>query len=680
MQYLTFSQPERPSYPVVLLVPTIRRDEIKKVYLDPYSMDPDAMLVVQLHRDPAKKKTPADTIKEWLKTELVPVMEDLGTQYILVADADYFKILTKASKVEVNLGYVMDCVFGPWKVIYIPNFQAVFYDPDRVTAKIATSMAALREHQAGTYVDPGHGIIHSAEYPRSYEEIKEWLDAILREDIPVSIDIEAFDLKHYKAGIGTITICWNEHEGIAFPVDYEEIPGATSAPYGRQVRNEPVRRLLRDFFERLTARAIYHSISFDVYVLIYQLFMEHILDTEGLLRGLEVMLRNWDCTKLISYLATNSCAGNKLSLKVLGQEFAGNYAVEEIEDITRIPLDKLLEYNLVDGLSTWFVEKKNYPVMVADQQLEIYETLFKPATADIIQMQLTGLPVNMTRVLEVKAILQAIEDQAVGTIQQSLVVKSFVRVLQDKHVAKRNAELKKKQITHADAEVLAIEFNPNSGPQLQSLLFEMLELPVLGLTDSKEPATDGDTLKALMHHTKDPMILEFLSSLIDYKAVNKLITSFIPAMENAAQGPDGWHYLFGNFNLGGTVSGRLSSSKPNLQNLPANVVMMISELLQRRFGQLLVGFIKGGMLNLGKLIKSCFEAPEGWIFCGLDFNSLEDKISALTTKDPNKLAVYQGHIVYELDIDGTIHHIRDDTTVVYDGRSYTGAEFHGAFG
>lgn len=41
-----------------------------------------------------------------------------------------------------------------------------------------------------------------------------------------------------------------------------------------------------------------------------------------------------------------------------------------------------------------------------------------------------------------------------------------------------------------------------------------------------------------------------------------------------------------------------------------------------------------------KLIKSCFMAPDGWLFSGLDFASLEDRISALTTKDPNKLKVY----------------------------------------
>jgi DNA polymerase-1 len=94
-------------------------------------------------------------------------------------------------------------------------------------------------------------------------------------------------------------------------------------------------------------------------------------------------------------------------------------------------------------------------------------------------------------------------------------------------------------------------------------------------------------------------------------------------MEAAVQGPDGHYYLFGNFNLGGTVSGRLSSSDPNLQTIPSG-----NEGEKTKKGR------------YGKLIKSCFVAPPGHVLIGLDFASLEDKISALTTKDRNKLKVY----------------------------------------
>ena len=81
----------------------------------------------------------------------------------------------------------------------------------------------------------------------------------------------------------------------------------------------------------------------------------------------------------------------------------------------------------------------------------------------------------------------------------------------------------------------------------------------------------------------------------------------------------------------------------------------------------------------GKLIKSCVQAPSGWLYVGLDFNALEDHISALTTKDENKLKVYLGHLVYELTINGVIHHIRDDAIINYDGKTYTGTEFYEAY-
>jgi DNA polymerase-1 len=163
----------------------------------------------------------------------------------------------------------------------------------------------------------------------------------------------------------------------------------------------------------------------------------------------------------------------------------------------------------------------------------------------------------------------------------------------------------------------AVTFNPASPDDLKGILYgeDFMDLPVIDLTDTKEPATGGDTLGKLRNHTDSDEIIEFIDALIDFKAVDKLITSFLPRFLEAYQDANGWHWLFGNFNLGGTVSGRLSSSGPNLQNLPAN------------------GY-------WAKKVKNCFKAPPGYLFIGLDFASLEDRISALQTKDPEKLKVY----------------------------------------
>lgn len=627
MQYAVFGE-EKSSYRVAILVADIRRDEIQREYLTPFGLDPDEVIIIELHRSQGKKKTPVAEQKAYITEELGPVLNDLKVEYLLVADGDYFKVMSKASTVDKMLGYVLSTEFGAWKVIYLPNYRTVFYDPIKVREKITLGINALKAWAGGTYRDPGVDIIEFAEYPMTVEAIGDWLDRLIEMDCDLTIDIEGFSLKHYDCGIGTIAFAWSKTEGIAFPVDILDDPE----------HSRMCRELLRDFFFDFKRKATYHRIAFDVYVLIYQLFMKDLLDNAGLLLGLKVMLATWDCTHIISYLATNSTSGNKLSLKHLAQEYAGDYAVEEIKDIRKIPLPQLLQYNLVDTMATWFVKEKNWPKLVADNQLGIYQTIFQPGIVDIIQMQLTGMPMDMEQTQKVNVVLEGIREDAVDRMRSSQIVKSFRSVLANEWALKRNQELKKKRVTPSDYKE---DFNPNSGPQLIKLLFDGgLGLPVLDLTDTKLPATGGKTLAKLINHTTDPEVKELLEALIDYGAVATILESFMPKFLNAKLGPDGWHWLFGYFNLGGTVSGRLSSSKPNLQNIPANVDMKLGPRLREMFDEILTPFIKDGKLSLGKLIKSCFAAPPGWFFCGIDFSSLEDRISALTTKDPNKLKVY----------------------------------------
>lgn len=635
MRYLYFGDEEAEEYPVTFLVPTISKDDLCANYIDPFGVDRSKVLVMDLHLAPGKKKTPMGEMRQYLTEEIIPVLQEAKTKIVVVTDAEYFKALTKAAKTEVHLGYAMDSEMGDFKVIYVPNYKAKFYDPIKVQSKIDLGMEAVVACMNGNYAPPGTNIMHFAEYPTRPQDIEAWLVKLLEMDCPLTVDIEGFDLKHYKCGIGTISFAWNQHEGIAFPVDYvekewEEKKGtATHKFYGHQVKNEPVRAMLKQFFKLMLKKQIYHNIAFDAYVLIYQLFMDDLLDNEGLLEGITVMLDNWDCTKLIAYLATNSCAGNKLGLKDQSHEFAGNYAVDEIADIRRIPLPRLLKYNLVDSMATWFVYNKRYPQMLGDQQLNIYETLFKPSTLDIVQMQLTGMPVNMKRVKVVKKLLTADRDKAIAQINNNPLVQQYQYDRITRWIDQRNAKLvtKRETVESAKEEMKKVKsvvrFNPNSPDQLVELLFDRLNLPVLARTKTKQPSADGDSLENLVHHTMDPQVIDLLEGLKAFKDVDKILGTFIKALENAQLGKDGWHYLFGNFNLGGTVSGRLSSSKPNLQNLPAG-----SEGEKTAKGR------------YGKWIKSCFQAPPGWLFMGLDFSSLEDRISALTTKDPEKLKVY----------------------------------------
>lgn len=606
MQYRTFSEPKN-SYKYAILTQKLEAEGIIREYLAPYNIPEEEVIAYQLYL--TGKKTSRAEQKEFIN-DIMPILEDMQVKYIIITEGEYFKTLTGTTKAEANLGYVLDVTYPennpyPFKIIFCPNYRQVFYDPKKARAKIRMSLTALWDHAHDVYEEPGHEILKDANYPQTAPEIKYWLNTLINMDRPLACDIEGFSLKHYSAGIGTIAFAWSENAGVAFPVDL-----LSQAHEARAVRD-----LLKNFFQKFEKPIMYHNISYDVYVLIYQLFMKHLNDTAGLLDGLKVMLdKPWDDTKLLTYLATNSCAGNELSLKVQAQEFAGNYAVEEIKDIRKIPLDQLLEYNLIDACSTQFVYNKHIQTVIKDNQHEIYRSLFQPAIKDIIQMQLTGMPLDMEEVLKTKVMLKADQTKALQNIQKHSFVQGFTNQLKIEWAEKRNTELKVKRVTALDC---PLKFNPNSGPQVQRLLYNELDLPIIEYTkQSKSPSVSANTIEKLKIHATTPAVLDLLDQLLKFKAVDKIISTFIPPMESALQGPDGGYYLFGNFNLGGTVSGRLSSSNPNLQNLPAT------------------------SSKYAEAIKNCFRAPPGYLMIGLDFSSLEDRISALTTKDENKLKVY----------------------------------------
>lgn len=602
MRYMIFGE-EKGHYPVAL----ITRVLVRKNLQDHVAGITEDVVAYALTTS-AKAKNPE--LRTYLD-ELLPILCGLQTEYLVITDAGLFKLLTKSTRVDRIGGYVLPCVlegFTHFWVVYVPDPRTVMMDP-KLGEKLSQGRQALADHRAGIYQPPGVTVLHEAHYPKTLNEIRDWLHKLVDKDL--ACDIEAFSLKHHTAGLGTIAMAWDQHRGIAFAIDLATNPNDA----------EYIRAMLRAFFvvraQRNTTKTIWHNGAYDCYVITYQLFMTGLLDTEGLLTGLQVMMTGFEDTQLITYLATNSCAGNVLGLKAQAQEFIGNYAVD-VQDIRSVPLDKLLEYNLYDSLGTWFVYKKHWPTVVADQQVGVYYDYFLPFTADIIQMQLTGLPVNMPEVKRGKAIMELHRQTAVYGMRASSPVQLLELQLRLDYVDKKNAEYKKKRITVDDIlpnneDVL---FNPNSAPKLQKLLYEIMGLPVISYTKTKQPGTDGDTIEALINHTQDLDYKDFLQHLIDFKNVDKILNSFIPAFEDAALAEDGWYYLFGFFKLGGTQSGRLSSSDPNLQNLPAT----------------------GS--KYAKLIKKMVKAPPGWIFVGLDFNSLEDRISALTTKDPNKLKVY----------------------------------------
>jgi DNA polymerase-1 len=620
MHHLTFNESDK--YPIALLVKpsALKQQDITVHYLTTMQVKgvlSDDVVAIALDYDVLGKAT-AFFIKESL-SKLLPELQSLGVTHLYVTDSAYFKALTKEVKAEPHYGYVLPCKvkdYEHFKVVLGVNYQALIHNPV-LEHKLNRTLAALCDSVSHNYTAPGSTVVHLAHYPTTLSEIEAAL-ANLHQYSELTCDIEAFSLKYWKAGIGSIAFAWNQHNGVAFLCDFHTPPfELTPEPgtlYGSYVQNHEVRKLLFTFFSTYQGCVVWHNAAYDLKAIIHALWEKDTLDTAGMLDGLEVMTQSFHDTKIMAYLATNSTAGNDLKLKSLAHEFSGNWAQDNIKDIRLIDPDALLQYNLIDALSTFYIYKKFKPVLVEDKQQDIYENLMLPSLKTIIQMEMSGMPMNLNRVEEVKQELTALQDTCIDTLTNSPVIKTLNLVLKASDMEKANAKLKKKQHT-LDSYPDKV-FNPNSGPQVQVLLYEQMGLPVLDFTDTKQPAVGGDTLEKLVNHTSEVSYKEILLALISHAKVSKILSSFIPAFEKALVKGDGWAYLHGNFNLGGTVSGRLSSSDPNLQNIPAGS-------------------------TYAKLIKSCFKAPSGWLFAGADFNSLEDYISALTTKDKNKLAVYE---------------------------------------
>lgn len=621
---------ESSSYPIAVLIKhtSFNKQEIVNSYLDPLAQrgvsSADVIAFTLAYNEAGK--APAAFIKEYLG-KLLPALDSLGTKHLYVADSGYFKVLTGQVKAEPHHGYALPCKIKGYEHMHVVlgiNYQALIYNPD-LKDKLDLGLKALADHVKGTYQAPGTGIIHSAQYPEGTQAIAEALQS-LHQYPSLTCDIEGFSLRFNEAGIGTIAFAWDQHNGIAFAVDYQvtilddgrfhpECPlESAAAHHGWFKANKEIRTLLLDFFKSYQGELTFHNATYDVKAIIYALWMNNLLDTERMLTGLDVMTARMHDTKIIAYLATNSTAGNVLGLKPLAQEFAGNWAKDDIKDIRRIPLKDLLQYNIADCLSTWYVKNKYTPIMVQDNQEEIYKTLMLPSLKLIIQMELTGMSMSRKKIAETKTKLEGIQQKQLDIITNSALIKMMNLIVQNKAMVAANAKLKVKQ--HPLEKFSDVVFNPNSGPQLQVLLYEQMGLPVLDYTETKQPATGAETIEKLINHTQEPLYKELLAALIAYGGVSKILNTFIPAFEGAiGKDHSDTVWLHGNFNLGGTVSGRLSSSEPNMQNLPAGS-------------------------EYGKLIKSCFVAPDGWVFAGADFNALEMRINALLTKDPNKLQIY----------------------------------------
>lgn len=620
MAYLLFGEPQE-TYKVVILAKEydLQQASILKHYINPIIEQSNGELskddFVAFSVDYVNGKAPVTKVIKPCLEELREYIKESEAEKLLIISGDYFKALTKSTKVTTAYGTPVKAVYEGYEHLdcYVTaSYKTLFADPrnqdkiDLVNSSLTHALLGKKDY----FLDK----VKVALYPKAKEDIVSVLNRI--KDCPMlASDIEGYDLKHVKSRIATISFAWSTTEGCAFNVDMHTTPQESTY----------IRSVLVQFFEYRYKKGlpiIWHGSNFDIRALVFELYMKRDLtNVEALLRGLEVFTKTFHDTKLIAYLALNSTARNNLGLKNLALPYLGDYGLddEDFTDISALDPEEVLEYNLKDTIGTFYVFEKYFKLMEEEGQLDLYNNLFIPSMTNILQMGLHGMPIDLDEVAKLKAELTTEYNRCISSLNSNTYGK-LMRKLRciDKFYHANNTWKTKREpldyfynLNHKDVNV-----NYNSGNQIAKLLYDFCCLPVIDLTKTKAPATGVKTLKKLVNYAYNEEIKEFIELLIDLSAVSKILDAFIPAFEDAYVCPKtGQAYLFAYFNLGSVVSGRLSCSGPNLQQLPSNS-------------------------KYAKAVKRCFKAPDGWLFVGYDFDSLEDYVSALTTKDPNKLKVY----------------------------------------
>ena len=155
-----------------------------------------------------------------------------------------------------------------------------------------------------------------------------------------------------------------------------------------------------------------------------------------------------------------------------------------------------------------------------------------------------------------------------------------------------------------------VEFNINSPKQLRNILFERLKLPVIKKTKSG-PSTDEEVLSVLAKQHPLPKIL------LEYRKLTKIKSTYIDALPLLVDSQS--KRIHASFNQTGTQTGRLSSSNPNLQNLP----------------------IRG---EVGRQIRKAIIAYEPhYSLVSFDYSQIELRILAHLSEDPQLVKAFQSH-------------------------------------
>lgn len=420
----------------------------------------------------------------------------------------------------------------------------------------------------------------------------------------ISFDLETTSLDYIKAEIVGISIAIDTKESYYIPLAHED-----QFKY-EQLPIKFVLDKLKPILENTSIKKVGHNLKYDRNVLInYKITLNGISHDSMLLSYI------FDSTAIRHGL--DNVSEKYLSYKTIHYEDIAGKGAKQIP-FAKVDIETAAEYSCEDALVS----------------LELYNYLWSKVSKDE----------NITKVykdieMPLLPILSNIERN--GVLIDS---KKLFKLSKELEIELQSIQKKCFKITNK-------EFNLNSPKQLQEILYEDLEIPVSKKTPTGKPSTDEDTLQFLSESYELPKLI------LDFRSLNKLKTGYTDKLPLQISNKTGRVHT--SYQQAITATGRLSSTEPNLQNIP----------------------IKSSQ---GKKIRNAFVAEQGKKIFAADYSQIELRIMAHLSGDENLLKAFKNKIdihsftaseIFDIGIDKVSHDDRRSAKAINFGLIYGMSSF-----
>jgi DNA polymerase-1 len=415
------------------------------------------------------------------------------------------------------------------------------------------------DEQTGTPAPEPDAVAGEYETVLTWEAFDRWLQKVNSADL-VAFDTETTSLDYMAAEVVGVSVAVTSGEAAYIPLAHD-YPGAPD-----QLAREETLEKLRDFLESSEHKKVGHHLKYDA----------HVLARHG------IQLRGMAFDSMLESYVLNSVA-TRHDMDSVARHYLGRETIH-YEDVAGKGA-KQLTFNQID-LET----AAPYAAEDADITLQLHNTLWsKLGEIESLQMVYTDIEQPLVPVL--------LDMEETGVLVDRKMLAS-----QSDELAHKMAGLEKE--AH---ELAGGPFNLGSPKQLQQILFEQLELPVIRKTPKGQPSTAEDVLVELAQDYDLPRVI------IDYRSVSKLKSTYTDKLP--LQIAESTGRIHTSYHQAVAATGRLSSTDPNLQNIPIRTPE-------------------------GRRIRQAFIAPPKHVLLAADYSQIELRIMAHLSADKGLLRAF----------------------------------------